>query len=155
MSTPSRYIAFITLLLVASPLCPAQSITFTPDKPSGIYTIGERVGWTVSLPPGTTPSGQYTYAIRKNNLDVIQSGSLDFSSGPARIEVTLNEPAMVYVQITPPASAPPVPRDHPIAAGAAVSPEKLEPSVPRPADFDDFWNSKVALLNSVPPNPVL
>jgi cephalosporin-C deacetylase len=155
MITPSRFIAFIALLLIASPICPAQSIAFTPDKPSGIYAVGEKVGWTVSLPPGTTPSGQYTYTVRKNNLDVIQSGALDFSSGHARIEVTVSEPAMLYVQITPPASAPPVPRDHPIAAGAAVSPEKLDPSILRPADFDDFWNSKISLLNSIPANPVL
>jgi cephalosporin-C deacetylase len=95
--------------------------------------------------------------VKKNNQDVIATGTLDLSSGRARIEVTLKEPAMVYVEVTPrdaqasTAGAMPQPQ----ALGAAVAPEKLRPSVSRPADFDRFWHSKIRALEAVPENIVL
>src|SRR5829696_10415683 len=94
--------AFVFVHLAAH-LCSARQPTFTPYKASGIYAVGEKVGWTAALPPGAAPSAVYTYAVRKNNQDVIKTGTLDFSNGRAtlpNIEVTLDEPAMVYVQIS-------------------------------------------------------
>src|SRR5918997_4160039 len=88
---------------LAAHLCPAQQPTFTPYKASSIYTLGEKVGWTAAPPPGAAPPAGYTYTVRKNNQDVIKTGALDFSSGRANIpniEVTLDEPAMVYVQVS-------------------------------------------------------
>src|SRR5918998_1673426 len=87
---------------LAAHLCPAQQPTFTPYKASGIYAVGEKVGWTADLPAGAARSAVYTYAVRKNNQHVLKTGTLDFSSGRANIETTLGEPAMVYVQITAP-----------------------------------------------------
>jgi len=133
-------------VLALAHICSAQRLTLVPFKASGIYAIGEKVGWTVSLPKGAAVTSDYKYAIKKNNFDVIKTGTLDFSSGSAAIEVSLNEPAMVYVQVSPPGSA---------VVGAAVAPEKLQPSVPRPADFDDFWKSKIEMLERIPANPVV
>ncbi|HEX3355446.1 MAG TPA: acetylxylan esterase, partial [Tepidisphaeraceae bacterium] len=139
--------AFI-FFLVSSPLCFAQTLTLTPYKAGSIYGIGEKVGWIASLPKGATPTGEYKYTIKKNNLDVINTGSLDLSSGSAKIELTLNKPAMVYATISSPGN-----KD--IAVGAAVAPEQLQPVAPRPADFDAFWDSKIKMLEQIPPNPVL
>ena len=41
------------------------------------------------------------------------------------------------------------------AVGAAVAPEKLGPSTPRPEDFDTFWEGKLAAQAKVPIHPVL
>lgn len=169
-----RFIATICsglfLLLGVARLCPAQELTFTPYKASDIYDVGEKVGWKVALTPGSAtqpiaPTGDYSYTIRKNNLDVIKTGKLDFSSGPDKIEVTLDEPAMVYVQITAPGDsrgggrgAPGArggARNGPRALGAAVAPDRLAPSIPRPVDFDSFWDSKIKMLHTIPENPVL
>src|SRR5689334_1318194 len=54
----------------------------------------------------------------------------------ATIEVELAEPAMLFVQVTPPAGAG---RDRGLALGAAVAPTKIRPADERPADFDEFW----------------
>src|SRR5829696_1100627 len=118
--------AFVFVHLAAH-LCSAQQPTFTPYKASGIYAVGEKVGWTAALPPGAAPAAGYTYTVRKNNQDVIKTGTLDFSSGRAtipNIEVTLDEPAMVYVQVSTPGGAG---QDSGagLALGAAVAPEKL------------------------------
>jgi hypothetical protein len=130
----------------------AQQITFTPFHKTGIYELGERVGWAAQ------GAGAYSYEIRKNNRDVIQAGTLDLASGSPTIETTVNEPAMLYVEVLPTASAtPPSAGAKPSAihVGAAIAPWKLQPSVPRPADFDSFWDSKLKDLSQIPINPVL
>jgi cephalosporin-C deacetylase-like acetyl esterase len=124
----------------------AQQLTFTPFHQNGIYDLGERAGWAV-VTPGNT-SVKYTYTIKKNNEDVLKAGALDLSSGSTTIEISLNQPAMLYVEVA---------SDSGRAAtlGAAVAPHKLEPAVPRPADFDRFWDSKLKALREIPINPVL
>ena len=137
--------------LLATAVAVAQQLTLTPFNGSGIYALGEKAGWTATLPPGTAaPAGGYTYTIKKNNLDVIKSGRLDLASGRATIEIALDEPAMLHVEVSPAAGG--AGRS---VAGAAVAPAKLQPSVPRPADFDAFWESKIKLLHAIPADPVL
>jgi cephalosporin-C deacetylase-like acetyl esterase len=107
--------------------------------------------------------GDYKYTVKKNNLDVIKTGTLDLSSGAAKIQVTLVEPAMVYMQVSLPENAAddagadvrPGVRRGELAFGAAVAPDKLEPCVPRPGDFDQFWDSKISMLEQIPQNAVL
>ena len=128
-------------------LCAAQQLTFTPYKTSGIYAVGEKVGWTVSKVQGI-PVDNYAYAIKKNNQVVIKTGMLDLSTGRPSIEVTLDEPAMVYVEISSPGG-------ETFAVGAAVAPERLQPSALRPVDFDTFWKSKIKMLRAIPENTIL
>jgi cephalosporin-C deacetylase-like acetyl esterase len=156
MNAPARRAAWPLLVtslaaLFATAVAGAQPLTLTPFHPSGVYALGEKVGWTAALPPGAAaPAGGYTCTVRKNNLDVIQSGRLDLAAGRATIEVAPDEPAMVFVEVSPAAGG-----DPRSVAGAAVAPEKLQPSVPRPADFDAFWAAKLQLLHAVPADPVL
>src|SRR5215207_7534651 len=150
-------ITALVFVHLAAHLYAAQQPTFTPYRAGGIYAVGEKVGWTAALPPGAAPAAGYAYTVRKNNQDVIKTGALDFS--PARatvpnIEVTLDEPAMVYVQVSTPGGAGPTSSTS-MALGAAVAPEKLQPSVARPADFDSFWASKIRMLKAVPENALL
>jgi cephalosporin-C deacetylase len=119
-----------------------------PYKPSGIYSVGEKAGWNVSLPGGVTAQ-KYAYTIKRNNLDVIASGDVDLSTGKAAIEITPTEPEMLYMTLTSPEGG------RPQVFGAAVSPKSLKPVVPRPGDFDSFWRAKIAELEAIPENPVL
>jgi len=144
-------IAGIALLLLVR-LAGAQQLSFVPFHSTGIYRLGEKAGWTVSLPKdAAAPTAKYTYEIKTNNFDTVKAGILDLSSGSTTIEATLQEPAMLYVTVlaegAPPASA--------VHLGAAVAPTQLKPSVPRPADFDAFWLSKLQYLSVTPMRPVL
>ena len=67
---------------------------------------------------------RFTYVIRKNGLEVIRSGTLDLSSGKGTIEEVVNEPCMIFVELTPEGAPAPVgPQRRPYASvGAAVSP---------------------------------
>jgi len=175
--------------LIAAALCSAQrgapipqQLSFTPYHATGIYAIGETVGWTVTPGP-VEPAYSYKWTIRRNNAVVLKEGKLDLSSGKDKIEVTGEEPEMIYVAIEPvaklhPDAAPadPAPaapagpgRGNPngftggntgrntglYAVGAAVAPTRIGLDTPRPADFDSFWAGKLAAQAKLPINPVL
>ena len=142
---------------------PAQKeIAFTPYHANGIYPLGEKLGWTVTRIEGASGRDHFNYVIRKNGLELLRRGSLDLSSGKATIEEVVNEPCMIYVEVMPegtaelPAPVGADPKKPPFASvGAAVVPNRIQPSAPRPADFDAFWAAKLKALREVPLNPVL
>jgi cephalosporin-C deacetylase-like acetyl esterase len=146
----NRRLRLSIALLVLASLSDAQQLSFAPFHSTGIYRLGEKAGWTVSLPNGAA-AAKYNYEIKKNNFETIKTGTLDLSSGSATIETTLTEPAMLYVTVTaegaPAASA--------VHLGAAVAPTQLKPSLPRPADFDAFWFNKLQYLSVTPMNAML
>jgi cephalosporin-C deacetylase-like acetyl esterase/lysophospholipase L1-like esterase len=119
---------------------------FVPYHSSGIYALGETAGWNVTL-PWNSPT--LSYVIRRNNLDEIGRGTIK-PGKPTTIEAKLDEPGMVYVEITDGA-----PNAKPRALGAAVAPDKIAPSIPAPADFDAFWSAKIKALRKVPARPEL
>ncbi len=157
-----------------------QQLTFAPYHASDMYKVGETVGWTVSPGP-VTPTYSYKWTIRRNNAVVLKEGKLDLSSGKDKIEIIADQPEMIYVaveavaELAPAAAAPPpasaAPAGSPLApqftggntgrnnglyaVGAAVAPEKLALSTPRPADFDSFWAGKLEAQSKVPINAVL
>ncbi len=126
-------------------------VVLTPLQTSDIYQLGERAGWTVSLAPGSkAPAGGFTYVLRQNDSVPIKSGSLDLQAGPATVETTLTEPAMLYLEVKPADGG-----SERWVAGAAVAPTQLEPTMPRPADFDGFWAAKLKMLRAVPMDAVV
>ncbi len=134
--------------LLAAPIVSAQPLTFTPFHETGIYALGETAGWNVAIPADAL--GPFHYVIRKNNSETRKSGDVAPTAGHTVIEATLNEPAMLYVEVTSPIAG-----ALPIHLGAAIAPGKLQPSVPRPADFDSFWDGKLKTLAAIPINPRL
>ncbi len=127
----------------------APKLTGVPFHADGIYALGQKVGWTVSLAPGQSPpAGSFRYTIKTNDLDVRKTGRFTLSSGPVRITTRLDEPAMVYVAVDYHAQR--------VATfGAAVAPTLLRPAEPAPADFWSFWKRQLARLGKVPMDPVL
>ena len=169
---------FVPAVAVAQRAPIVQQLAFTPYHANGMYEVGETVGWTVSPGP-VTPAYAYKWTIRRNNAVVLKEGKLDLSSGKDKIEITGDQPEMIYVAIEPyvnvtatgdetatvagasQSSAPPfiggnTGRNNGLyAVGAAVAPEKLGLSTPRPDDFDAFWDSKLAAQTKIPINAVL
>src|SRR5881227_3837600 len=129
----------LTALLIV-----AQQVTFTPYHANGIYELRERVGWNVAVAPGQTAAGRYTYAVKRDGLAVIGTGTLDLSSGHATIVTSLDQPGMLLVEVRQAAgttgfhgaSKSEVGR---VLLGAAVAPGQIRPSDRRaeqnPADF--------------------
>ncbi len=149
----------------------AQTLSLKPLKPAGIYAVGEKIGWTVEV-TGDQKITTASYTLKKNGLTVFETASVDLSSGHALIETSLAEPGAVLLEVQlPPPPAPPVtdnatppaatqrggrgPRNNRALAGALVAPEKLQPSSPRPAEFDTWWAAKIEQLHAIPANPQL
>jgi cephalosporin-C deacetylase len=125
------------------------ALSAAPDRATGIYHVGDRVGWTLTLAPGQEAQGWH-FAIRSNGLAVLSEGALSFAGGHARLEVPAGEPGMLLAVLNPPS-----PADKPVTLGAAVDPQALRPSVDRPGDFRRFWRAKLQQLAAVPAHPVL
>ncbi|HVU35033.1 MAG TPA: acetylxylan esterase [Opitutaceae bacterium] len=137
-------------LLAAAVVAPAQQLTVQPFHASGIYRAGESVGWTLSLPAGVkAPAGGYDYTVKRDGAVVIKSGKID-PAPSATIELSVNEPAMVLLDVAPMDRA----AKHTVA-GAAIDPTRIPPDAACPADFDAFWASKIALLHGIPMDPVV
>ena len=143
-------ISAAVLLLLAIETSSAHELVLEPFKAVGIYALGEKAGWTAGLPSGSPSTATYRYTVKKNNFDVIKTGTLDLSKPQAAIEVIVNEPAMLYVEVDDGDPSTPLK-----VVGAAIAPDKLKPSVPAPKDFDRFWKTKIAALRAVPANPVI
>ena len=138
----------------------AQQPTFTPDHANGIYAVGERIGWTATLPKGTKEAGPYTFTIRKFGAESLSAGTLIMKNGRGRIETSLAEPAMLVVEVLPPAGVekfgdPSTGGPGRVRLGAAVDPTKIQPGEPKPDDFDAFWAEKLQQLEKVPMSPVV
>jgi len=142
----AAWVASLYLCAVSASADESAGPLYVPYQSSNIYALGETAGWHVTLPWGS-PSA--SYVIRKNNLEEIGRGKI-LPGKPTSIEAKLDEPGMVYVEVTENS-----PGAKPKALGAAVAPEKIRPSIPAPADFDAFWKTKIALLRKVPAKPEL
>jgi cephalosporin-C deacetylase len=150
-----------------------EQLAFAPYHASGIYEVGDTVGWTVTPSVTDPPSYAFRWTIRRNNAVFVKEGTLNLSSGRDTIEVVADQPGMIYVAIEATASQNPgapavIPGEVPhfvggntgrntglYAVGAAVAPSKIGMSTPRPADFDTFWDAKLAAQARIPINPVL
>ena len=167
-------------VVYAQPAPPLQQLVFRPYHASGLYDVGDIVGWIVS-PGATAPTYSYKWTIRRNNKEVLKEGKLDLRSGKDRIETVGDQPEMIYVAIEPyanfstdnsvegggaPAATNAGPAATPAfvggntgrnnglyAVGAAVAPSRLGLSTPRPQDFDAFWDAKLAAQSKVAINP--
>ena len=56
-----------------------QQLLFTPYRATGIYDIGDSVGWTVAPVPAE-PTYAYKWTVRRNNAVVLKEDKLDLSS---------------------------------------------------------------------------
>jgi hypothetical protein len=84
--TGTRFCLSFTLLVagnagaLAQRVPIAQQLVFTPYHATGIYEIGETVGWSVAPGP-VTPPYAYKWTIRRNNAVGLKEGKLDLASG--------------------------------------------------------------------------
>lgn len=71
---------------------------------------------------------------------------------PAFIAFTCDRPGFIRFEMSMPDPSAPNDTSKRItkSVGAAFDPERIEPSAPRPDDFDDFWQKQLARLAAVP-----
>lgn len=129
-----------------------QQISVNPDKASGVYASGEKIGWKITAEGADLGAlKQVKYTLKKNASAVLREGTVDLSSGSSHVDAKLSEPGTLLLEVSyEPEGKPKVSAQ----CGAVVDPQKIQPA-PRPADFDAFWNAKLKELAAIPANPKL
>ncbi len=150
---PFLYAGFTLSALAAA----EPGFTITQAAKDGVYHAGEAVMWTVKPHDFTVEKMPVvTFTVERNGLTVIAQGTLDVSTGSAVISSKLDEPGTLLATVTAKiATAVDKASDIKALAGAVIEPSQIKASATKPADFDSFWAEKLALLATVPMNPVL
>lgn len=139
--------------------CPGQFL-LTPKNPGGLYPTNEKAAWLIQPDTHSAMTGAGYVAWKNGTGQAIQRGSLDFTNGAATVEVGLDEPGEIVLDLIPPPefttnASPRLPGRSTRRDGAIIGAEHIQPSLPRPADFDEWWQAKLTELDAIPANPQL
>src|SRR5688572_10074997 len=151
---------FLVLLcvLIASQSARAQQIVVSADKPDGVYAAGDTVRWTFEW-QGDSDAPAARYVLKRDGLTQVGKGDLRFDGKRATLETKFDQPGAMLVEVQwGKGGGFDYSGGHAgqfATGGAVASPEKIAPAAPAPEDFDAFWQSKLAELAAVPPNPKL
>ena len=152
----TRHLCASVALLFLAGLCLAQEIVATPKHADGVYKSGETIQWHVAVQgDGAAAITQVHYVLKKGGLNPIREGTLDVGNGGGDLQISLDEPGTILGEISLKLPDKEGKKDKEVKqlVGAVVDPSKIQPSMPRPADFDAFWKEKIAELQAIPANP--
>lgn len=144
---------FLAALASAFAKAPAVQLRVSLANTNAIYHIGDTIKWLVTA----TDSEKFSvtnaaFRILRDNETVLRQGTLNFSNNVAEVETLAERPGTLLLEIKSNKAGG---SNSPVFDGAMVEPQKIPHSVPRPVDFDEFWNRQLTELATVPPNPVL
>lgn len=129
----------------------STTISTTLDHPGMVYVTVDRVDGPAPGQPQAEEASQINARLKEVVAAKDPSLKAIFDKYPNLC--LLSEPCATP-EPKPVVWLPPL-QAHLAVLGAAVSPAKITPSAPRPADFDSFWATKLALLAKVPAHAVL
>jgi len=112
-------------------------IRVTVDRADGVYRAGEEVRFGLESRGDISNQGSLTYRLSWNGETKIERSEVP--GLPREITYRPGEPGFLKLSIHDSAKGEPLSQ-----AAAAVSPEKIAPSMPVPEDFDDFWRDQLA-----------
>ena len=138
----------ITLCLLFAAVGHAQELLVAPENGTGIWQPGT-IRWTVQVKGAEV--AEATYVVKKGGMSELAKGKAVLTDGKGQIESKLDEPGWLLVEVSVKAGD----KTLKMNGGALVSPEKIQPAIARPDDFDAFWQAKLKDLAAVPANPKL
>lgn len=139
--------AFVVLRCTAAT---DYTLTVASDRAEALYKQGETVTFEIGLLRQGKPveAGEIDWLLSKDGVPPIRQGTVALKNGRATLSGSLDEPGFLQCRVTFKDGAQTVTA----LAGAGVDPVKIQPSMPRPADFDAFWDGQLARLAAVPIN---
>ena len=129
-----------------------SSITISADRKDALYRCGEETAFTVTVDETNgvkAASGVVSWELDNYGAKVLAKGTVDLSKvNPFVVKGTMQVPGFLRIVVKKPGSR------RTQAYSTAYEPEKLRTAVPKPADFDRFWDDAVAKLErNVPLDP--
>lgn len=151
-------LAFLVFFLAFSELAFAQiprqylDISVSPDKPGWVYSVGEKVEFIVSVTQSgrPVPVENVRFFVKEEKMDPIQEGPLVLKEGKATIAASgMRTPGFLRCEVFATVDG----KEYRGLGTAAFEPEKIQPTVNMPEDFEAFWNNGKAELAKVPMDP--
>ncbi|WP_273566158.1 hypothetical protein [Maribacter halichondriae] len=76
----------------------SAQVTITPERPNGIYKVGETALWTVDFDSETKVDSVH-YAVKKGGLTVLKKGVLYTKGEKISVSHLFNEPGAVLLEV--------------------------------------------------------
>lgn len=129
-----------------------KAITFTCDRADQLYRVGENAAVTITVMADNgkaADAGTLKVAFTNDGRAVLRTESFDLSAAnPITVNGTFAKPG--YLQIQASASAADDAKPVNALLGLGFDLEKIEPALPKPDDFDDFWAKGKAEVRALP-----
>jgi cephalosporin-C deacetylase len=147
-------LAALALVAVTFSARSAQSnldLTVTANHTDAIYIQGETVTFTIKLLREQQPAddAEVQWTMSKDGVPPLTSGMVKLTGGSATVTGKLNEPGFLQCRAVLRGSNQ---ATLTAVAGVAVDPLLIKPSLPVPADFDEFWSAQKKQLAAIPVN---
>ncbi len=150
---------FLLAALAVSARLPAAAgageVVFSTDPPGYVFAAGDEltVTMTVTDPDGAAAREGTLYArVTNDGGETLEWHELNLAdANPAAIRTTLSFPGHMLIKVT--ATGGKLGGDVNRSAGYLFSPERIEPALPEPDDFDAFWNAGKAAAREIPLDP--
>ena len=136
---------------VAAPA--VKSVAFTFDRPDQIYNAGEEAKVTISVTATDDKpltEGTLNVVLSNDGRDVLREEKFNLAeANPVTLAATLDFPGFIQIRATARSAAE---NAKPMTqlAGCAFDPEKIEPGLPKPDDFDEFWAAGKKEVRDIP-----
>jgi len=158
MRTPFRFLwLFLVVALYVPNLSRADdkgfAVQVVTDRADAIYQTDEEVRFIIKVLEGgvNAGTGEVSYVLDDEGPNQFAKGTLPLAGQPVVVAGKMSKPGFLRCQVTFKAGD----KVLKALAGAAISPEKIAPSLPVPDDFDSFWKAQKAKLAEIPLKPEL
>ena len=147
---------FLTSFLMAftaSCVFAQETITFQFNRESQVFSVNEEAEAIITVADkdgALVDSGTLTVVLTNDGRDqVAEPQTFDLTKdNPAIVKTTLDFPG--FLQINAKAKSLDEQKSCSKLAGIAFDPEKIEPGLPKPDDFDEFWSKGKAEVRAIP-----
>ena len=125
----------------------AASLVVSPDRAGGVYRAGETVKWTVNwTDENEVAPVEVNYVFKLGGGTEVDSGTVVLVDGVAVLESVIEQPNTMLLEVSWEVEGETLME----RGGAVASPGEIVAAEEAPADFDDWWASKIAELAEVP-----
>ena len=127
-------------------------ISVSPSHPNWEYQVGEKVEFIVSVTQSGRPVDveNVRFFVKEEKMDPIQEGPLELKDGNATISSAgMNKPGFLRCEVFATVDG----KEYRGLGTAAFDPEKIQPTVDMPEDFEAFWEEGKAELAKIPIDP--
>jgi cephalosporin-C deacetylase-like acetyl esterase len=139
------------LVLIAATAALADELVVRPKPASGVLEVAQPIVWRIEW-RGDDPPQEVRYTLERGGRTEIKHGTLPLVDGRAKLKASLDNPGTLLAHFAANSADG---KEHNALGGAIVAPGKIDPSAPRPDDFDAFWDAKIKEIKSVPLNAQL